>query len=475
MEHAVPYPYTPEPRRGDPLLTVVLAASLLAAIYPYRSELVGLWDSLQGTIAHAQSSDTFGTDSASPPIVTSPSGQQFGRVPVGPQRPSVTTRPASWPGGAPAEVDHFQQPAAAAGEPKPADPNVTPVQYVDRRSEAPAWDERTARRSTPGAPYDAATQGGADLQRLTDATIIAKVGAEVILAADVMPDVNAELEKHADDIPPEQMELARAQLIRQRLTALLQTKLVYNEVLSKVPEENLKTIRERTIEHFEKVRLPGVMEDYSATSPADLDAKLRKTGSSLQRERESFIEQAIASSWVRQNTQEKEEEVTRQEMLEYYHAHIEDFQFQAKSRWQQLTIRYDGRLSKEEAWAKLAQLGNQILDGAPFEEMAKAHSSGFAAEKGGQRDWTTKGSLKSKVLDEAIFNLPVGGLSPILDDGEGAFHIVRVLEREEAGQVPFLEAQVEIREEIKNGRTSNQFKDYVTKLQKTTPIWTIFD
>ena len=67
--------------------------------------------------------------------------------------------------------------------------------------------------------------------------------------------------------------------------------------------------------------------------------------------------------------------------------------------------------------------------GAPFPEIARSGSDGVTASDGGARDWTTQGSLVSKKLDEALFGLPVGELSPILEDEYG-LHIVRVTERE---------------------------------------------
>ena len=57
---------------------------------------------------------------------------------------------------------------------------------------------------------------------------------------------------------------------------------------------------------------------------------------------------------------------------------------------------------------------------------------GPTSHEGGRYDWTTKGSLVSDVIDQAIFSLPVGKLSRILEDEKG-FHIVRVIEREDCG------------------------------------------
>ena len=114
----------------------------------------------------------------------------------------------------------------------------------------------------------------------------------------------------------------------------------------------------------------------------------------------------------------------------------------------------------QQPYARLAQMGNEVWPRVAanppattplFADVAKAKSEGFNAAKGGLYDWTTKGSLKATVVDDAIFTLPVGQMSPILDSGTG-FHIVRVLERTEAGCRPFSEVQNDIREKLKDQR-----------------------
>ena len=78
------------------------------------------------------------------------------------------------------------------------------------------------------------------------------------------------------------------------------------------------------------------------------------------------------------------------------------------------------------------------------------------------------------MLDEAIFALPLGRMSQIFEDDNG-FHIVRVIERVEAGRKPFLEAQTEIRKKLRDDDIDRQTKEFVAKMKSRTPVWTIFD
>ena len=77
-------------------------------------------------------------------------------------------------------------------------------------------------------------------------------------------------------------------------------------------------------------------------------------------------------------------------------------------------------------------------------------------------------------LDAALFNLPVGQLSPIIEGAKG-YHIIRVTGREAEVVKPFLEAQVDIKKKIADQRSQKQFREYLAKLEARTPVWTIFD
>jgi parvulin-like peptidyl-prolyl isomerase len=115
-----------------------------------------------------------------------------------------------------------------------------------------------------------------------------------------------------------------------------------------------------------------------------------------------------------------------------------------------------------------------VLGGAPFWAVAKRGSHGPNAEEGGKYDWTTRDSLASDVIDKTIFSIPVARMSQILRDDRG-FHIVRVLERNDAHFLPFEEAQIAIRKKIQGVKREKAFEEYVARIQDEVPVWTIYD
>jgi len=65
-------------------------------------------------------------------------------------------------------------------------------------------------------------------------------------------------------------------------------------------------------------------------------------------------------------------------------------------------------------------------------------------------------------------------MSKAIVDDEG-WHIVRVIERHEAGMKPFAEAQLEISEKIRQSLLQDDIKRYVERLREGTYVWTILD
>ncbi len=339
---------------------------------------------------------------------------------------------------------------------------------------APGCGQETPVDTPLAEPAEPATVEGCE--------VIARVDGQVVLACEVLWRVNQMLEKNRDRIPPGQYETLRDQLMQRTFTGMIDQKLLYGEFRRNIPPENLPRIDENLLGPFQEREVPRLMKQLEVKSQRDLELELSRLGSSINDVRQSFNEHVIASEWIRSKIKINEE-VTPEEMVEYYRDHRADFEFPTQAKWEELTVRKGlTPETAEPAYAKLALMGNEVWPrvaanpppGTPvFADVAKAASHGVNAQQGGVYDWTTKGALKAAVVDEAIFSLPVGQLSPILDSG-AAYHIVRVLERKEAGVRPFSEVQNDIREKLKEQRMKVAQDKYLEGLRKNAKIWTVY-
>jgi hypothetical protein len=369
-------------------------------------------------------------------------------VPGPPVKPNAVSRPDSWPGGV-----------------VPGNPTVT---------------QSTAVVAAPGSP----------VEFFEGTKILARVGSEAIFAYEVMGAVNEVLDKYKDKIPDDKIDVQRDALIKQYLLIPIQTiylddgkhncrvsriqsKLIFLEAKKSFPPDRLPEIEKQIIKHFDSAALPSMLKRSGLASAKDLDQKLRGAGSSLDREKKAFIEQTLVREWLRRQIK-IDEEITYDQMVKYYHDHLTDFEKPAQAKWEEIMVQFSKFPGKAEAQQEIARLGNLLLTGAPFDEVAKNCSHGVTAAQGGQWDWTTRGNLKYQEIDQAIFGLPVGQLSRIIETEKG-YHVIRVTERIETEVTPFLTAQVDIKEKISQERTNKQLQDYLDRLEDRIPVWTIYD
>jgi hypothetical protein len=382
-----------------------------------------------------------------------------------PHVPEAVTRPAGWPGGlAPGNAARHvlstirarpDEPLQLLGEPQPipaaASPEgVEPAQYV-----APVVET-------------------GEVRSLEAALVVARVGPEVVLEADLLtPKALEWLEKVSPGLPPEKVRELRLQICQQVIDQHIETLLVYVDACREIPSDKLPEIRKNVDQAFDEQQLPRMMEEEGVANSLEFEQRLRQRGMTLDRMRKMFFERGLAQEWLRKNVGD-DEEIPHAELIAWYQNHLSEYEFSARARFEVLTVKMGLKRSRTAAWDMLAAMGNEVLGGRPFAEVAKSRSEGPTAKQGGDFDWTNQGSLASKKLDEAIFSLPLGELSAIIEDGE-MLHIVRVIERKEAGRTPFLEAQVGIREQLVMDRRRQASDEYLAKLRARTPVWTVFD
>jgi hypothetical protein len=393
--------------------------------------------------------------------------------------PSTVSRPDGWPGTAAGKavadaLEESQTPAAADG-------SVDAERHVLSSIRAkPGGPLRVTGDGVVPANFEQAADGPAPSRGLPEPVllegtrIVARVGPEVVLESDLLtPKALEWLEQVSPGLTPEQVRELRAQICQQVIGQHVETLLVYVDACREIPSDKLPEVRQNVDKAFDEQMLPGLMQEAGVGNSIEYEQLLKSRGQSLETMRKMFFERGLAQEWMRKNV-DSADEIPHAELIAWYQNNLADYEFPAKARFEAITVKTELKRSRQAAWDLLASMGNEVLAGRPFTDVAKARSEGPTARDGGRFDWTSKGSLASKLLDEAIFTLPIGQLSAILEE-ENALHIVRVTERVEAGRTPFLEAQTGIRATLRQERREKQTKDYLAKLKARTPVWTVFD
>jgi hypothetical protein len=442
---------------------------------------------LAASTASAQNLSQPADDSAATAAASEATSAPAARSMVGPGQmphvPKALSRPEGWPGAKPdaksgsgdaeSGSDNHVLSSILPNPGAPLEPIAIPLTKSDAKAAGNSGVIQAGFEET--LPSGAAAAGQpAGMQSLDNARVVARVGPEVVLEGDLLtPTALAWLDKVSGGLTPEQVRELKTQICRQVIKQHVESLVIYVDACRTIPEDRVPEIEKKVNEAFDQQQLPRLIKDAGVANALEYDQLLRSRGQSLDRIRKTFFERALAQQWIQQKVV-NEGEIPHAEMIAWYQNHLAEYEYPAKARFEQLTVKITASRPRGQAWNLLAAMGNEVMQGKPFADIARSRSEGPTAATGGSYDWTTKGSLVSKVVDEAIFTMPVGQLSAILDDGS-ALHILRVTERIDAGRTPFIEAQVGIRDQLLDERRKRQMEDYLTTVRDRTPVWTIFD
>lgn len=284
------------------------------------------------------------------------------------------------------------------------------------------------------------------------AKIVAKVENAVILESDVQAGIKkriAKMQREAkkNGAPPLtendlQREIQQWQI--QVLQELVQHHVMFTKACASIPRENLENVKTAVDKAFDDKQLPVMIKEYGVASQWELEQALKAEGSCIENEKKKFFEQSIGIQWLQMQA-DPVKEIRHDQIMDYYNQHIDKYTVTPKARWEELVVFKYQFGSREEAYKAIQKMGQAVVAGKPFAEVAKQSSQGATASDGGKRDWVSPGALNSEPLNKALFEQPVGDLSPRIIEDENCFYIVRVLERHGKRMIPFEEAQTEIR------------------------------
>jgi len=333
-----------------------------------------------------------------------------------------------------------------------------------------------AGQDSPANADDVVQAAGANLSNKPTGeiaeSIVARVNGDPILAQDLINPVRLQLAKAQQELPSQQFLEYRSKLLEKQLRDLVERQLLIQEAKKALPEPAIKRLESMADKDFGK-RIESEMKRMEVSTESELRRKMLENGESLDQIREFQRGTFVAQQWLRLQLEQKLH-VSREDMVDYYNTHKDQFQTEGGVRWSEIVVSFEKHGSRDAAGRKAQELLAQLRNGADFAELAKAESSGATADEGGQWEKTTKGSYIVAKVDEAIFTLPAGNLSQPIE-GPNGWHIVRVDEKQDGGETGFVDAQDEIRRAIREQKITKESQRYVQDLARKAHITTVFD
>jgi hypothetical protein len=309
--------------------------------------------------------------------------------------------------------------------------------------------------------------------------VLAKVDAEVIEAGDVVLWALADYNKFKVEqeranqkrFTKAQKERAYRAALADQVMSLVKIKLLYLQARQRMPKDKFASLYAKMEMGFGDEALKVFMGKLK--TPEELEKVIEPTGSSIERLKRNFVESQIAQHWFNEQVREDDIQVAHNDLLARYREKLGDYEYPAKARYEELVVKLSSHRNEFEARATLTALGDKIKKGAAWAEVAKK-SQGATATDGGRQPWIGQGSHRSPVIDEALFSLPIGTVSPILKD-DRAMYLIRVIERKPAGKTPLADVEAELSKELKEEQFVEMQTDYMKQLFASARIWNRFD
>ena len=185
--------------------------------------------------------------------------------------------------------------------------------------------------------------------------------------------------------------------------------------------------------------------------------RLRSDGQTLEALTDETRERLLAERYVAEQT--RAERASPAEARAWYDQHRAEFETPDEVHAQQLVV-----ASADEAKSLLEQLRK----GAPFDELARAHSTSPDARAGGDLGWFPRGKMP-KAFDDACFPLGAGKLSGVIASPYG-FHIFKVLGRRGAKHRSFEEVKAEAERRATAEKRTQAERQLLAQLHKGAEI-----
>ena len=334
-----------------------------------------------------------------------------------------------------------------SGPDRPA--SVRPGSVRPASGTRPDADDLTAMK------FSSETEGAG--QRVKKGEVAATVNGTPIFVDDVLLPMAPMVAQAEKQMPPDVFRQWRRALVAKQLQPHIEQELLLQALKTKLKEDNLTSLKKHIDAEFQK-ELNDTMKKLKVSTIGELEAQLRKSGSSIEVLQTSFRNKHLAQQYLSSKAMPVDG-FDRPDLLEHWKGNPDTYAVAAEVKWRQIHLQCALHGGKP-ATKKLAQtVCDRLENGEDFATLARELSDGATKSNDGYWDWTKTGSLKSKELDQLLFEMPIGEEIAMLE-GPDVIDIVMVLDRHEAGYKAFESVQADIKLELK----SNEFKRTVQNL-----------
>lgn len=251
-------------------------------------------------------------------------------------------------------------------------------------------------------------------------------------------------------------ELVRQGLLEEKFRRLV------TDGIGVTPEEVQQEFKRRN----EKIKL-----DYVLLKPEELESKVTisdaEVAAGFEKNKARYVipeRRIVRYALLDINQLRQRIQIPENELRAEYTSHLDRYQIPNRVHAEHILFKTVGRTDAEveEIRKKAEDVLKKAKKGAKFEELAKQYSEDPTKDKGGDLGWIVQGQTVPE-FEKAAFSLPKGGISDLVRTQYG-FHIIKVLDHENAHTQPFEEVRASIQGPLILSRTDQTAEDAANKI-----------
>jgi parvulin-like peptidyl-prolyl isomerase len=347
---------------------------------------------------------------------------------------------------------------------------------VAKADERSTVDPVKGENNQPGFKLDP-WEGWEDDTAIYNSKVAATVNGAPILNGDVLDRYAGYLISVREDmrkkrVPPDDYVKLREAFVHRDLEPHIQRRLLVESMKSSLKPDQIKSLQGHLDVMFER-EIEKLKRELKVSTRTELELELNKKGTTLENVKESFATERMAMEYAAIKM-DKAEHIDRNDLINYYHAHLDEYAVAAKVEWEQIQISFNDKASQAKARERMKLALRELRDGARFEDVARKYSDGPSAKQGGAWEPMEAGSLADTKLETMLFEMPIGPLSDVYE-GPSELQLVRVKSRQEAGRIPLGDVQDEIRQKLELEQNKKRSQKFLKELRSDAIVETKYD
>jgi peptidyl-prolyl cis-trans isomerase SurA len=317
---------------------------------------------------------------------------------------------------APAKLAPMEPPKAPASSPPRLDPQITPTAAVSMTS--------------PDGSL-----------KYTQVKVAASIGHEAVITEDeVLHTVRARVREFGDLSPAAQDAKAK-ELYKEELRELIGRELLIVELFDRMK----KNKADAKIEELQQFAADNAVREIgdrrrrmgiAQLSEAEFMQVLQSQGIEYKMLKRQIERDTLQRIYLEQMVKDKVKQISINDLWDYYKANPKDFTRTNSVKWMDLFVSFANFKTADEARAHATKAWKEAMAGGDFATLVKKYGQGDSNLRGGEGIGSKPGEIQPAEFEPVLFDMAAGQVSPLLQTATG-YHIVKVIEREKAGLVPF--------------------------------------